>query len=99
VDLRCADRVVGDNLFAACLHGSPVLGGYRLDRSDLDVLALVHHRITDADVDAVAAGVLAGPYPARGLEMSLGGQVARSRDSPPASPGFPPDVVLIGIRA
>jgi hypothetical protein len=64
-------RALGDNLFAAYLHGSAVLGGYRSDRSDLDILAITNGRLANADIDAVVDALGRGVYPAKGLEMSL----------------------------
>lgn len=64
-------RALGGNLLAAYLHGSAVLGGYCPDRSDLDVLALTEWPMSDQELEAVAANVAGGTYPARGLEMTL----------------------------
>lgn len=64
-------RALGDNLFAAYLHGSAVLGGYRSDRSDLDILAISNRRLANSDIDAVVAALGGGVYPAKGLELSL----------------------------
>ncbi len=64
-------RALGSSLVAAYLHGSAVLGGYRPDRSDLDILALTERPMADQELDAVAANVIDGEYPAKGLEMTL----------------------------
>ena len=65
------ERALGPRLVAVYLHGSAVLGGYRPDGSDLDVLAIADDRIEDADIDAVVAALHGGRYPARGLELSI----------------------------
>ena len=49
--LRVALR---DDLLAVYLHGSAVLGGFRWDRSDLDVLVLTGRPLTDAQTLAAA---------------------------------------------
>jgi streptomycin 3"-adenylyltransferase len=64
-------RALGDNLFAAYLHGSAVLGGYRSDRSDLDVLAITNGALADYDIEAVVAALGGEVYPTKGLEISL----------------------------
>ncbi len=65
------DRALGDNLLAAYLHGSAVLGGYRSDCSDLDILAITNRRLADSDIDAAVAALGGGVYPAKGLELTL----------------------------
>ena len=60
-----------DNLLAVYLHGSAVLGGYRSDRSDLDVLVLTARSLGDGDFDAVLALLVDVAYPAKGLEMTI----------------------------
>lgn len=64
-------RALGGNLLAAYLHGSAVLGGYRPDRSDLDILGLTEGALADEELVAIAASLTGGVYPAKGLEMSL----------------------------
>ncbi len=62
---------LGGNLAAVYLHGSAVLGGFRWDRSDLDILGLSRLPVSDGQVRRIvdALGPLA--YPANGLEISL----------------------------
>jgi len=60
-----------DNLLAVYLHGSAVLGGYRSDRSDLDVLVLTPRALGDQDSDAVQDSLIDVAYPAKGLEMTI----------------------------
>jgi hypothetical protein len=60
-----------DNLLAVYLHGSAVLGGYRSDRSDLDILVLTARALGDGDSDAVLASLVDVAYPAKGLEMTI----------------------------
>lgn len=64
---------LGDDLIAVYLHGSAVLGGFRLDRSDVDVLVIVERSLPRARLerlaDAVGHGRLADP--ACGLELDV----------------------------
>jgi predicted nucleotidyltransferase len=64
---------LGDNLVGAYLHGSAVLGGFNPDRSDADVLVVVHHSLSAQDRDELASRVnsQALPVPAATLEMSV----------------------------
>lgn len=62
---------LGDDLSAVYLHGSAVLGGFRWASSDLDVLALSRHALTDAAIAAVPKRLSTLEYPANGLELSL----------------------------
>lgn len=48
-------RALPDDLLAVYLHGSAVLGGFRWDRSDLDLLVLTGHPLTDAHTRALPA--------------------------------------------
>jgi len=80
---RVADRLDG-RLRAAYLHGSAVLGGWRPDRSDVDLLLVAENGITGPEVRATAAVLAAGQpeCPAsRGLECSVvtAGQAAWPR--------------------
>jgi streptomycin 3"-adenylyltransferase len=63
--------VLGEDLVAVYLHGSAVLGGFRWDRSDLDVLALNRAALTDRQLGEVVQALAPLPYPERGLEFSL----------------------------
>jgi hypothetical protein len=64
---------VGAELQAVYLHGSAVLGGFRLDRSDVDMLAIVRAPLGRKRLAKVAEAVshrrLANP--ARGLELDV----------------------------
>jgi Domain of unknown function (DUF4111) len=81
-----ADRVnesLGGRLRAAYLHGSAVLGGWRPERSDVDMLFVTENDVRGPEVTAAAA-VLAATEPGgpgRGLECSVvtAGQAARPR--------------------
>lgn len=76
--LACASSVASglrvalrDDLLAVYLHGSAVLGGFRWDHSDLDVLVLTGRPLTDAQTLAVPASLASVTYPANGLELSV----------------------------
>jgi hypothetical protein len=62
---------LGGNLAAVYLHGSAVLGGFRWDRSDLDVLGLSRLPVSDEQVQHVVDALDQLAYPANGLEFSL----------------------------
>ena len=64
---------LGDDLLAAYLHGSAVLGGFRLDRSDEDVLVIVERSLPRARLERLAAAVSHRrlPDPACGLELDV----------------------------
>ena len=81
------ERSLGNALVAAYLHGSAVLGGFRWDRSDLDVLAVSGRALNDAEVAAIGGGLPALTYPANGLEFSLL-TAEEARLTPPSSPRF-----------
>ena len=68
---RALADALGDNLIAVYLHGSAVLGGFRWDRSDLDILALSRSRLSDDQLRRVVLALGALDYPANGLEFSL----------------------------
>lgn len=68
---RALSGALGDDLVAVYLHGSAVLGGFRWDRSDLDVLALSRAALSDQQVRRVADALAPLCYPANGLEFSL----------------------------
>ena len=61
------------NLLGVYLHGSPVLGGYNVKISDIDIIAVCKEPMTVAEKDAVAARLsrTALPCPAEGLELSV----------------------------
>ena len=64
-------EVLGDELFAVYLHGSAVLGGFRWDRSDLDVLAVSRTALSDDQVRLLADALGGLSYPDNGLEFTL----------------------------
>jgi hypothetical protein len=68
---RALRRALAEELLAVYLHGSAVLGGFRWERSDLDILALSRTNLTDQQVGAVVGGLAPLAYPANGLEFSL----------------------------
>lgn len=63
--------VLDERLTAVYLHGSAVLGGFRWDRSDLDLLAVTQVGLSDADLTQIVAGLASHEYPANGLELSV----------------------------
>ena len=69
--VRALRAGLGEDLVAAYLHGSAVLGGFRRERSDLDILALSRASLTDEQMARVADALATLPYPANGLEFSL----------------------------
>jgi streptomycin 3"-adenylyltransferase len=76
--LACASAVASrlqsalpDDLVAVYLHGSVILGGFRWDRSDLDVLVLIGRPLTDAQTLALPALLASVVYPSNGLELSV----------------------------
>lgn len=66
-----AADVLGDDLVGVHAHGSLVLGGWRPERSDIDVLVVVSRPLTAAEQDALASAWRAIPCPAVGLELSV----------------------------
>ena len=74
---RVSDRTataLGDSLVGVYLHGSAVLGGFALERSDLDLLVVVSGPLGAATKRRLAAELSprAMPCPAaRGLELSV----------------------------
>lgn len=79
---------LGPDLFGTYLHGSAVLGGYDVRRSDLDVLVVTRSPLDPerrrSFARAVSEDVL--PCPAIGLELSV--VTAESAGRPTASPAF-----------
>jgi predicted nucleotidyltransferase len=67
------ERELGDDLVAAYLHGSAALGGFRLDRSDEDVLVIVERSLPRARLERLATAVSHArlPDPALGLELDV----------------------------
>jgi Domain of unknown function (DUF4111) len=68
---RALGKVLGKDLAAVYLHGSAALGGFRWDRSDLDLLALSRNGLSDERIARVTGTLLPLRYPANGLEFSL----------------------------
>ena len=83
-----AAEVLGDDLVGVYPHGSLVLGGWRPERSDIDVLVVVERSLTAPEQSALAAAWSQEslPCPAVGLELSV---VLRSVAAHPnARPAF-----------
>ena len=74
---------LGGRLLAAYLHGSAVLGGWRADRSDVDMLFVTEDGADSQDIDALSAALTASAAeaPGHGLESSAvtAGQAAQPR--------------------
>jgi streptomycin 3"-adenylyltransferase len=62
---------LGDDLVGVYLHGSAVLGGFRWESSDLDLLALSRVALTDLRFHRVVDSLATLQYPAKGLEFTL----------------------------
>ena len=71
--VEALERELGADLVAAYLHGSAALGGFRLDRSDEDVLVIVAEPLPRARQEQLAAAVSHDrlPDPALGLELDV----------------------------
>lgn len=66
------EHVLHDDLVGVYLHGSAVLGGFNVHRSDIDILAVVREpipKLKHGVVDAIQS--IEVPCPAVGLEMSI----------------------------
>jgi streptomycin 3"-adenylyltransferase len=65
--------VLRDGLIGVYAHGSIALGGYRPDRSDVDVLVVVGRPLTDEQASLLGRrlGESELPCPAQGLELSV----------------------------
>jgi hypothetical protein len=68
---RALTDALGEDLVAVYLHGSAVLGGFRWERSDLDLLALSRTALSDQQFGRVVSALVPLPYPANGLEFTL----------------------------
>ena len=92
--VRVLDERLGAGLVGAYLHGSAVLGGWREDRSDVDILAVCAAPVADLGALEELAGALSVqsvPCPApRGLEFGL--MAAASAASPSVEPAFELDL-------
>jgi len=68
------DECIGaDGLVGVYVHGSAVLGGFRPERSDVDVLVVVGRAVPADRQAALGAALLAAAYPCpgTGLELSV----------------------------
>jgi hypothetical protein len=92
--VRVLDGRLGAGLVGAYLHGSAVLGGWREDRSDVDILAVCAAPAAEPGPLRDLAGALSVrslPCPApRGLEFGL--ITAEVAASPTAEPAFELDL-------
>lgn len=91
--VRVLEARLGDGLVGAYLHGSAVLGGWRDDRSDVDVLAVCAAAVDDPGLEDLVQGLSVRELPcpvARGLEFGL--VTAESAASPCAEPRFELDL-------
>jgi streptomycin 3"-adenylyltransferase len=68
---RPLEAALGADLVAVYLHGSGALGGFRWDRSDLDILVLSRDALSDAQFGGVTRALAGLDYPANGLELSV----------------------------
>lgn len=66
-------QILGEALVGTYPHGSLVLGGWRAETSDVDVLVVVSRPLTASEKTALAAALSEGelPCPAVGLELSV----------------------------
>ncbi len=80
--------VVGGRLVGVYPHGSLMLGGYRPERSDIDVLVVVDEPLSSDEQAALAARLSedALPCPAIGLELSVVTRAVAA--APTARPAF-----------
>jgi hypothetical protein len=80
--------LLGSQLAGVYLHGSAVLGGFDLRRSDIDILAVCHGPMEPAQQSAAAAALSDQrlPCPARGLELSI--VTLETARHPTADPAF-----------
>jgi hypothetical protein len=74
---------LGRDLLAVYLHGSAVLGGFRWERSDLDILALSRTALSDEQLGCIVRALAPLRYPANGLEFTL--MTAREASQPELS--------------
>ena len=80
---RALTDALGEDLVAVYLHGSAVLGGFRWERSDLDLLALSRTALSDEQFGRVVSALAPLHYPADGLEFTL---MTAGEASPPELP-------------
>ena len=81
---RALAGALGEDLLAVYLHGSGVLGGFRWDRSDLDILAVSRTLLSDPQFDGAVRALAPLRYPANGLEFSLMTVLEAARPDLPA---------------
>lgn len=82
------EAILGDSLVGVYLHGSGVLGDFSRERSDIDILAVAEHSLSDGDKRAVARQLSSAslPSPAGGLEFHI--VESRVLSSPVDAPPF-----------
>jgi len=82
-------RSLGSALVAAYLYGSALLGGFRWDRSDLDVLAVSRRALNDAEVTAIGGG-LPGRFIGSGRHRHRRAALVAARRGHPGDTGAAP---------
>lgn len=94
------ERVGAGGLVGVYVHGSAALGGFRPERSDVDVLVVVENPVPADRQAALGAALLAVAYPCpgTGLELSV---ITAATAADLGDCGFevhvgPPDEVVIG---
>ena len=65
------ERVGAGGLVGVYVHGSAVLGGFRPERSDVDVLVVVANPVPADRQAALGAALLAAAYPCPGIGLEL----------------------------
>lgn len=85
---RRLQRAVGSDLLGVYVHGSASMDAFQFLRSDIDMLAISSHELSDAQRKAVADELLDPemPCPGSGLEFSL--VTDESLDIPSKTPAF-----------
>ena len=71
--VRVLKARLGDGLVGAYLHGSAVLGGWREDRSDVDVLAVCAAAVDDPGLEELVQGLSVQSCRARSPGVSSSG--------------------------
>ena len=71
--IQQSNVILRENLLGIYLHGSAVMGCFNFQKSDLDLLVVVHDTVPDADKKAYMDMVveLNASAPAKGIEMSI----------------------------
>ena len=66
-------QILGNNLVGIYLHGSAAMGGFNAEKSDIDLLVVVHNNLSDEEkllyMDMVVE--LNALAPSKGIEMSI----------------------------